>query len=159
MKKIILSIALIVGFSGYVFWNISKSAPQPANTSTPPPTDTPTATPPVTPAPEPTPPPPPVTRRTGTYTDGTYTGDVTDAYFGNVQVKAIVANGRLADVQFLQYPNDRSTSVRINRAAMPLLTQEALQAQNAQVDIVSGATQTSEAFQTSLASALLQAKK
>jgi len=94
----------------------------------------------------------------GQYRNGSYTGNVTDAYFGNVQVKAIIQGGKIADVQFLEYPKDRSTSLKISNDAMPILTQEAVQAQNSNVDIVSGATQTSEAFRVSLASALAQAK-
>jgi len=91
------------------------------------------------------------------YKDGQYTGIVADAYYGNVQVEALVQSGKIADVQFLAYPNDRGTSVQINTIAMPRLKSEAIQAQNANVDIVSGATQTSEAFVQSLASALQQA--
>lgn len=98
-----------------------------------------------------------VTPPTGKYKDGTYTGSLTDAFYGPLQVQAIVSGGKLSNVQFLQYPNDRGTSVEINRQAMPYLTQEALVAQSARVDIISGATQTSEAFQRSLASALSQA--
>jgi uncharacterized protein with FMN-binding domain len=92
------------------------------------------------------------------YKNGSYTGDVTDAYYGNLQVRAVIQNGKIADVQFLVYPNDRETSRQINEQAMPSLKQEAIQAQNANVDIVSGATQTSEAFVKSLQSALAQAK-
>jgi uncharacterized protein with FMN-binding domain len=95
----------------------------------------------------------------GQYTDGSYIGSSADAYYGTVQVKAIIQNGKLANVAFLQYPNSHENSILINGEAMPLLTQEAIQAQNAQVDGVSGATFTSEAFKQSLASALVQAKK
>jgi uncharacterized protein with FMN-binding domain len=108
-------------------------------------------------APTPTPVPAPQ-KPTGLYVDGSYTGSPADAYYGTVQVKAIIKNGQLADVQFLQYPSDRNTSRYINGQAMPLLTQEAIQAQSAQVDGVSGATFTSQAFQQSLASALALAK-
>ena len=94
----------------------------------------------------------------GLYADGSYTGTAADAYYGLVQVKAIIANGKIADVQFLQYPNDHSTSQEINSQAMPLLTQEAIQAQSANVSGVSGATETSIAFKQSLASALILAK-
>ncbi|MFA6414681.1 MAG: FMN-binding protein [Candidatus Paceibacterota bacterium] len=90
--------------------------------------------------------------------DGLYTGTPADAYYGTVQVKAIVTGGRIADVQFLQYPDSRQNSRMINDQAMPLLTQEAITAQSAQVDGVSGATFTSQAFQQSLASALVLAK-
>ena len=94
----------------------------------------------------------------GGYKDGEYAGPVTDAYFGMVQVKAVIQAGKIADVQFLQYPNDRRTSIRINNIAMPYLITEALQAQSAEVDIISGATLTSEAFAESLQSALATAK-
>ena len=97
-------------------------------------------------------------KKSGMYADGSYTGSSADAYWGTVQVKAIVRNGQLADVQFLQYPNGHSTSVYINQQAMPLLTQEAIQAQSANINGVSGATFTSQAFQQSLVSALTQAK-
>ncbi len=93
----------------------------------------------------------------GAYKDGTYTGSVADAFYGNIQVQAVISGGRLTDVVFLQYPNDRSTSIAINSQAMPYLKQEAIQAQSAQVDIVSGASDTSQAFQQSLSSALGQA--
>ncbi len=93
----------------------------------------------------------------GAYTDGSYTGSAADAYYGSVQVEAIIRNGQLADVKFLQYPNSHSASVYINQQAMPYLTQEAVQAQSANVNGVSGATFTSQAFTQSLASALSQA--
>ena len=92
------------------------------------------------------------------YKDGTYTGSSADAFYGTIQVQATIQNGKIADVQFLQYPNDRSESIQINQQAMPMLKQEAIQAQSANVDIVSGATDSSQAFMQSLASALSQAK-
>jgi uncharacterized protein with FMN-binding domain len=91
------------------------------------------------------------------YKDGTYTGSVADAYYGNVQVSATVSGGKLTDVTFLQYPNTHATSVVINQQAMPYLKQEAIAAQSANVQIVSGATFTSQAFQQSLQAALSQA--
>ena len=92
------------------------------------------------------------------YRDGTYTGSVADAYFVNLQVSATISAGKISDVAFLQYPNDRGTSIEINTQAMPMLKSEAIQSQNADVNIVSGATQTSVAFKESLASALAQAR-
>lgn len=94
----------------------------------------------------------------GSYKDGQYVGSVADAYYGNVQVEATVKGGKLTDVTFLQYPNDRSTSVRINTQAMPLLRQEAISAQSANVDGVSGATYTRQAFTESLTPALNNAR-
>ena len=93
----------------------------------------------------------------GQYKNGTYTGSVADAFYGNVQVQVTISSGQITDVQFLQYPNDRSTSVYINSQAMPLLKQEAIQAQSANVSGVSGASATSAAFIQSLTDALSQA--
>jgi uncharacterized protein with FMN-binding domain len=93
----------------------------------------------------------------GTFKDGSFTGISADASWGNVQVQVTVANGRITDVSFLTYPNHRNRSVAINDNAMPILIQEAISAQSSQVDIVSGATDTSEAFIQSLDSALQQA--
>lgn len=116
----------------------------------------PAAEPPLSPTPTPTPTPTPVSR--GQYADGSYVGSVADAYYGYVQVKATVQGGKITAVDFLRYPNDRRTSEYINSQAMPYLESEALQAQSAQVDTVSGATDTSMAFRESLASALAKAR-
>lgn len=94
----------------------------------------------------------------GLYADGKYIGNSADAYYGNVQVKAVISGGQITDVIFLDYPQDMMHSVLINSYAMPILKSEAIKSQNAQVDTVSGATETSGAFRESLASALAQAK-
>jgi len=91
------------------------------------------------------------------YHNGSYTGSVAGAQWGYVQVRAVIQQGKLADVQFLQYPDERSRSVQINRVANPELTSEAIQAQSAQIDIITGATDTTEAFIQSLIVALTQA--
>lgn len=88
------------------------------------------------------------------YKSGTYIGDVADAFYGPYQVAAVISGGKIANINFLQYPSDRRTSIEINTQAMPYLKQEAIQSQNAQVDVVSGATQSSLAFRQSLQSAL-----
>ncbi len=93
----------------------------------------------------------------GQFKDGTYTGPSVWVNWGYVQVQAQVQGGKLANVQFLQFPQDRRTSQRINSFAVPTLQQEAIQAQSANVDLVTGATLTSEGFQMSLQSALSQA--
>jgi len=95
---------------------------------------------------------------TGNFKDGTYTGSVQDAFYGNIQVQAVITGGKLTDVIFLQYPNDNRTSQYVNSQADPILRQEAIQAQSANVNIVSGASASSQAFQQSLADALAQAK-
>jgi len=92
------------------------------------------------------------------YKDGSYTGSQADAQWGYIQVKAIIKNGKITDVQFLQYPNERNRSIEINTYADPQLTSEAIQAQSANVDVVSGATDSSQAFIQSLSDALTQAK-
>ncbi len=150
MKKFLLLGAFIFGFILYVFHQnkkenlVTPSNNQPASSSSP---NNPNSAAGST------------SRSPGTaYKDGSYVGDAVDAYYGNVQVKAIVTGGRVADVQFLQYPNDRQNSVYINSQAMPYLTREAISAQSAQVDIVSGATDTSIAFERSLSLALSQAQ-
>jgi uncharacterized protein with FMN-binding domain len=93
----------------------------------------------------------------GAYRDGQYTGPVTDAFYGNVQVQAIIQGGKITDVKWLDFPHDRRTSQEINQQATPWLTQETIQAQSAQVDFISGATLTSQAFVQSLQAALSQA--
>lgn len=91
------------------------------------------------------------------YTDGVYTGPATDAYYGIIQIQALVQGGRITALKVLKYPNDRRTSVNINRQALPMLRDEAISAQSANVDIISGATLTSKAFIQSLGGALKKA--
>ena len=119
----------------------------------------PTPTRPARPSPTAPPPPTPtdVPAATG-YKDGQYTGKVADAYYGPLQVKVVIQQGRIVDVQFLDYPHDRRRSQSINDQVMPWLHDEAITAQSAQVDLVSGATLTSQAFVESLQSALVTAK-
>ena len=57
------------------------------------------------------------------------------------------------------YPDHTDRSVYINSQALPILKSEALRAQSASIDMVSGATDSSEAFAESLQSAILKAKK
>lgn len=94
----------------------------------------------------------------GRYKDGEYLGSEVDAYYGIVQVKVKITGGKITQVQFVQYPSDQQTSKRINDEATPILAQEAIIAQNEQVEIVSGATQTSGAFRESLKTALDKAR-
>jgi uncharacterized protein with FMN-binding domain len=100
----------------------------------------------------------PQTASSGQYRDGTYTGLSANAFYGQVQVRVAIANGRITSVTFLNYPQDRRTSARINSFAVPQLQSEAIQAQSANVDVVSGATLTSEAFMQSMQSALNSAQ-
>lgn len=100
----------------------------------------------------------PITTKPKKYKDGTYTGKVADAFYGNIQVQAVINNGRLVEIVFLDYPHDQDTSREINSLALPLLREEAILAQSAKVDGVSGASASSPAFIESLGSALASAK-
>jgi uncharacterized protein with FMN-binding domain len=84
----------------------------------------------------------------------TVAGDTVPTDYGDVQVNIVVSGGRIVDVQAPQLPSDRSRSVRISNYAGPQLRQEALQAQSANIDTVSGATYTSDGYAQSLQSAL-----
>ncbi|MFD5387083.1 FMN-binding protein [Streptomyces sp. NPDC127074] len=87
-------------------------------------------------------------------TSGTYTGDVSDTAYGPVQVSVTLSHGRITAVKALRTPSDRPRSQQIAADSVPRLTQEALSAQNAHIDAVSGATYTSEGYTRSLQSAL-----
>jgi uncharacterized protein with FMN-binding domain len=78
--------------------------------------------------------------------------------WGLVRVQAVVQGGQLRNVQVLDYPSDRRTSQRINQQVLPWLQTEVIQAQSANVDIISGATLTSQAYMRSLQVALNNAK-
>ena len=71
-----------------------------------------------------------------------------------MQVRVTLQGNKLIDVQALQLPSDRSRSQRISQEAAPLLRSEALQAQSPNIDIVSGASYTSEGYAQSLQGAL-----
>jgi uncharacterized protein with FMN-binding domain len=86
-------------------------------------------------------------------------GPVEATQFGNVQVRVILNNGRITDSQALQMPFDHQRSLEISQQAAPLLHDEVLQAQNAQINLLSGATYTSDAYQQSLQAALSQIGK
>ncbi|GLY65627.1 FMN-binding protein [Amycolatopsis taiwanensis] len=90
---------------------------------------------------------------TGPGGDKTVDGPVVDSDYGPYQVRATFSGGRLTDVQMITTPSDRH-SQRIAQRAAPTLRQEALQAQSAHLDTVSGATATSEAYAQSLQAAI-----
>jgi uncharacterized protein with FMN-binding domain len=91
------------------------------------------------------------------YKDGTYSGETVDVGFGPVQVQAVVSGGKLTAVNFLQMPSDQHHSQEITAQAEPILRSEALAAQSANINTVSGATQDSDGFVKSLTAALNQA--
>ena len=94
---------------------------------------------------------------TVSYANGKYTGDVANTSWGDVQVQVVIDNNRIASVSVVQYPRDRPLSTKINDFAIPMLEQEAVHMQSADVDLVTGATVTAQGFIESLKNALSQA--
>lgn len=85
---------------------------------------------------------------------GTFTGNSVDTMYGSVQVKITVANGTISDVAPLHLTDSDGHSVSLSNRAAPVLRREVLSAQSANVQSVSGATYTSDAYLSSLQSAL-----
>ena len=105
-------------------------------------------------------------RRTtsGSDTDGgasassvTVTGPSADTRWGPVQVEVTVDGGTITDVTVVDYPTENGKDRAINARAIPILVQETLDAQSDDIDMVSGATVTSEGYVESLQAALDQA--
>jgi uncharacterized protein with FMN-binding domain len=117
---------------------------------------TPGATASPTPSASESPTPTPTTTRKSTKA-ATYTGDTFDTRYGPVQVTVTVTGGKLTDVSAVQLPQADRRDIEINNFAVPQLRQEALDAQSANIDSISGATFTSDGYIQSLQSALDQA--
>src|SRR4051794_18954164 len=83
---------------------------------------------------------------------GSFTGSSVDTRWGPVQVKITVQGGKITDVQAVVYPQENGRDQEINSYALPVLHDEAVEAQSAQIDTVSGATVTSDGYITSLQS-------
>lgn len=131
----------------------ARPTPQPSSA----PTATPSGAPPsggTTPTASPTP-----TARPSGPKDGTLTGQDYPNQYGDVQVQVIISGSKITDVRAIQYPTDRPQSAFISQQALPLLHDEVLQAQSAQIDGVGGATFTSYSYAESVQSALAQAQR
>ena len=87
----------------------------------------------------------------------TVTGAVAQTRWGPVQVRLTLAEGKITAVDVVQYPDGNGRDREINADALPVLVQETISAQSADVDMVSGATVTSTGYVRSLQSALDQA--
>ncbi|MFC6176335.1 FMN-binding protein [Companilactobacillus huachuanensis] len=94
----------------------------------------------------------------GKYKDGTYTGTSTSTRWGDVQVEITVANGKLTKITVLSSPNSEQKSIAINEQALPTYKSEAIKAQSASIQQISGATETYKGFTGSLQNALNQAE-
>lgn len=93
------------------------------------------------------------TKKTSTGTT-TVTGDSVDTRWGPVQVQITVTNGKITAAQAVVFPQSNPRDQEINAYAVPTLNQEAIAAGSASIDMVSGATYTSNGYIQSLQSAL-----
>ena len=93
----------------------------------------------------------------GSTASGEFIGTRENAYYGYVEVVAVLKDGKLTDVKILESPDHASRSQYISSVALPWLVREAVQVQKARVSLISGATMTSRAFSQSLDSALRKA--
>lgn len=87
----------------------------------------------------------------------TYAGDTAQTQWGPVQVQITVKNGKITASDVLQVPSGNPRDDEINSYAVPVLNSEVVATQNANIDMVSGATVTSDGYVQSLQSALDQA--
>lgn len=83
-----------------------------------------------------------------------FNGSTVDTRYGPVQVQAQLTNGTITEVAVIAYPDTEDESLSINASALPQLRTEVLAAQRADVDTVSGATYTSDAYRQSLQAAI-----
>jgi uncharacterized protein with FMN-binding domain len=131
----------------------ATSAPAEAPAATAPPAEAPATTTAPTAAPTEAP-----AADAGTaYADGTVVGNAVGIRWGTVQVQVTISGGRITDVTALQLPTGDRHSLAISQRAEPALRSAALEAQSAEITILSGATFTSLAYAQSLQSALDQA--
>ena len=91
--------------------------------------------------------------------DGDYVSDRHQLEWGDLRVKISVHGGQITGVQILQYPDHRSHSLDLSLMAGPTLESEVIKTQHAQVDAVSSATDTSDAFQDTIADAIVKAAR
>jgi uncharacterized protein with FMN-binding domain len=87
--------------------------------------------------------------------NGTFTGPSVNVNYGNVQVKITVVNGRITDAVAVKAPTGRND--RWTNMAVPILKEQTLAAQSANIQGASGASYTSYGWHTSLQGALAQA--
>ncbi len=87
----------------------------------------------------------------------TVTGEAASTPYGPMQVQVTLAGTRITNITVVQQTNEGARSDQIDAAAIPKLTSEALAAQSARIDTVSGASYTSSGYIQSLQSALDQA--
>jgi uncharacterized protein with FMN-binding domain len=132
--------ATAAGFAATLGFHAHK--PEVATAVTPAATATATATPSGTATP------------TATAGTKTVTSDAVGTRYGNVQLKVTISGGKITGITPLELPQTDPKSYAISSYAAPLLRQSALSKQSADIDLVSGATYTSEGYKSALQSAL-----
>jgi uncharacterized protein with FMN-binding domain len=162
VKKIVIGI--MATLSGLVLLfsyrtSLASVAPAASSTTEAPnvssPTSTPTTSSPSATASPPTSTPTPTT---AAFHDGTYTGLSADTRYGPVQVQITVTNGKVSSIAVPVYPHESFRDQSINSQAVPRLIAETVSAQSAHIEMVSGATFTSEGYLQSLQSAIDKAQ-
>ena len=143
MKRALLIAGGTVGGLGAVLMitppNLSKTTLIATDTPAPAPSATPTVAP---------------AKPVGGVT-GSFTGSVANTRYGPVQVKITVENGKIVDAQAVQAPS--GSNDRYTQKAVPVLRQQTIAIQSANVQGVSGASFTSYGWYQSLASAISKA--
>jgi len=91
---------------------------------------------------------------TPTVADGTYDGAVIDTRYGTVQVQAVISGGQIADVIAVKLTDTDRKSIQISEQVAPMVRDEVLAAQSANVANISGGTYTAQAYLQSLQAAL-----
>jgi uncharacterized protein with FMN-binding domain len=84
----------------------------------------------------------------------TFTGDEIETKYGPVQVEITVSKGKITKAEAVTFPTGTPKHEEVNSRALPILNDEVIDAQNAEVDAVSGATSTSEGYVESLQAAI-----
>ena len=134
MKQIATLVVILASMGGYVWWSNTSTS---ASSATPPSTAT--------------------NQPSGKYKNGTYHGTVSQTIYGPVGVSAVIAGGAITDIIIDQMPSDPGFTTELNKKTMPILKMDAIAKQGANVDSVTGATQSVDGFKESLASALQNA--
>jgi len=98
------------------------------------------------------------TSTTSQYKDGSYTGTTSSNSYDDIQVAVVISGGKITAITTPTLRGDSGHSTQINSYAVPQLKSQAIAAQSASIDGVSGASYTTEAYVSSLQSALDQAK-
>jgi len=94
------------------------------------------------------------TTTSGKVQNGTFVGDPITSQFSTIQVQVTVSGGKITDITVVQDADNEQHSAEVDAFAIPTLKSEALSAQSANIDSVSGATYTSQSYTQSLQSAL-----